>query len=500
MKNYLLSTLLFILIAGSAFAQNNLYQKCGTPPGASMERLARNVAAAQNMPTRSGTQYIPATVTLLANNDGSGRISEVDALANFCTLNEEFAPHGIQFYLRNGFRYLNSTSLYTNSVDNGESVPNSQKVNGTVNIFIGEIENPAGAAGCVGVLGFYDLQGDYVFMDKCTVNATSFAMAHEVGHFFSLAHTFFGWENTEYDNTQPTPTTISLGGFFTVEVEYADQSNCTTAADQMCDTPPDYGFGLGWGNCNYTPAAFDPAGNPVDPDEENIMSYFFGCAEHYFSNDQVSAMLADIAGRTFVTGSPNTAEVTGLSTLNTPANGASVGGNSVTFNWDAVPNADMYLLKVNRTPNFNPTFSVVNTIVSSTSFTSGDFTNGSNYYWCVQAFNETSACTSCSSPSSFMKTSTVDVVEIEGVSSFNIYPNPSAGQQEIGLEIQSTRTFDADISVYSMEGKVMQTFAHSFNAGFNTVSLQTTNLAQGTYVLAIRSDKGVLHKKMLIMD
>ncbi|MFY0598980.1 MAG: hypothetical protein JXR03_04875 [Cyclobacteriaceae bacterium] len=85
-----------------------------------------------------------------------------------------------------------------------------------INLFIidrfgGELEGGCGFA------------GDYsMYMASGCVNPTSFA--HESGHIFGLPHTFGGG---------------SVLSNFTASTELADDSNCETAGDFICDTPAD---------------------------------------------------------------------------------------------------------------------------------------------------------------------------------------------------------------------------------------------------------------------
>ena len=45
------------------------------------------------------------------------------------------------------------------------------------------------------VQGYYSSQGDYVIVRKEELIKGNNTLSHEIGHFFSLRHTFYGWEN-----------------------------------------------------------------------------------------------------------------------------------------------------------------------------------------------------------------------------------------------------------------------------------------------------------------
>ena len=100
-------------------------------------------------------------------------------------------------------------------------------------------------------------------------------VAHEIGHFFGLFHTFeeslFGRDNF-------------------------DQQSCYTTGDRLCDTPPDPGtvFEI---YVNYTSCEMmgykDVNGNEYKPLLENYMSYYKPCylREYSFTHEQEMVMM-----------------------------------------------------------------------------------------------------------------------------------------------------------------------------------------------------------------
>ncbi len=62
-----------------------------------------------------------------------------------------------------------------------------------------------------GVAGYYSRRGDYVFILNSYANGGSTTITHELGHFFTLPHTFYGWEGTNARalyNSVPAPDSI----------------------------------------------------------------------------------------------------------------------------------------------------------------------------------------------------------------------------------------------------------------------------------------------------
>ena len=67
-----------------------------------------------------------------------------------------------------------------------------------LNVFI--TENAETSSSTIGtVQGYYSSQGDYVIVRKEELIKGNNTLSHEIGHFFSLRHTFYGWENVPYD-------------------------------------------------------------------------------------------------------------------------------------------------------------------------------------------------------------------------------------------------------------------------------------------------------------
>lgn len=116
--------------------------------------------------------------------------------------------------------------------------------------------------------------GSLVIKKSC---ADGFTIAHELGHFFGLNHTFEG-------NTQ------------TFIPQLAFDENCKTTGDGFCDTPADpYVFGDDINlyvnaSCKFISPKVDQRGNTFAPDVTNIMSYYTRCAVSKFTLEQYAYM------------------------------------------------------------------------------------------------------------------------------------------------------------------------------------------------------------------
>ena len=102
----------------------------------------------------------------------------------------------------------------------------------------------------------------------CSTNGST--LLHEIGHYFSLAHTH----------------STNGGG------ELANGSNCATAGDQLCDTPADPGLSTlnVSSSCAYTGTFLDANNQAYTPNVKNIMSYSRKTCRTEFSAGQYARM------------------------------------------------------------------------------------------------------------------------------------------------------------------------------------------------------------------
>jgi len=484
--------------------QIGLEGQCGyIQPHSEIERLLKNKAKSQQMNFPEDIQYIPIQFHIVGNNNGTGYIGEDEVFEGLCKLNQDFAETELQFYFSGTFNYINNSAMYDL---NFPSVPFvvtqlylDNKNPNAVNIFIGNGLSSGNS-------GYYTGGADIIYMDKNYVNQFDVILAHELGHFFSLAHPFFGWENTEYDPNEPTPTTVTNGNNI-YNVEYVDRAiNCEDSGDFLCGTPADYI--LDWnGGCNYAGGAVDPDSVLIDPDEANFMGYysFTNCPQYHFSDDQIDLIKADYMDRSELNSvsPPSLAAVTDSAQLIVPSGNELINFyNEVNFAWESVENATNYLIEISRFDNFF--FSDEIGVVEGPQYTATRLFKNKDYYWRVWAFNKADPCaTRIYSLIETFETGD-DVTGIDELYSnapeIILSPNP-IDQNNVSVNIWLKNSLaNTEVQIFDIKGQVVfQKEMNQLSKGWNTI-LEGSEMIfqQGVYFIHFKNEK-FLHSKKLVV-
>lgn len=494
-----------VLLAASALGQSAENGTCGTSVEDQLiirDRLRENKTAIAEgtlpVSDRSGVVlYVPIHFHLVGDAAGNGKHKESRVLDQLCDLNEAYAPMDIQFYFKAHPTYglfdysINNTNVYDNQT-NGFIMQNRRHTS-AMNVYV---VNNAETGNTLGTtLAYYSPQSDWIVSRKDQINGSgNGTLPHEIGHFFSLPHTFFGWESNSFDSGDagwPTAPVLSPGAIAT---ERMNGSNSGTAADEIEDTPPDYNFGFIASSCNqYSGGAKDPLGTIVDPMENNFMGYFQGC-DYEFTPMQTDVVNADLQApaRNYLDNTytpPATEIITPTDLLIAPIGGQTTQFfDNIMLQWNAVAGATQYLVEVDITTNYaSPNAQTF--ITNQTSVLVESLLSNRTYYWRVRPFNEYVTCATARQQS-FKTPITSNTNEVEGLSGWQIWPNPAHEAQSVNVAIQAEIDFDASINVFDATGRRVQGLQGvRINSGMNNVTLPIESLPNGLYFIVL--DNGI---------
>ena len=448
-------------------------------------------------------RYVPVHLTLLGDDDGKGYADPLTVLQSFELLNEDFAKINVRFFIDNDIDYLNNSLYYDHDFNDGNRLIRDYNRENTLNSYV--------VGGAAGACGYYSRGSDGVVLDIDCINGIDRTWSHEVGHFFDLPHTFYGWESKEdianvdaFD--KPAPATLTLSGE-TVQVEKVDGSNCATAADKFCDTKPDY-LPERW-RCNefgyYHDSLLDPDGTRFAVSASNIMSYAYdGCVEE-FSPEQITAMNTSLSERVGLgsTSVPDFAPAAGADVdLLSPTYNETVDySNVVELVWNAVPNADFYLVQLNRSFDFDGAVTT-SFFTSDTSAVIRDVLDPDRrYFWRVRPVNrydvsgEFSPTGQFRNGSTALSTATIDP-GLEAAIRLN--PNPVSGGSNLIVSGAGLGRGTAGLQLFNAAGGEVYRLTNLQITNQFSVELPTTGLAAGVYLLNLTFEGKMLTRRVVV--
>ncbi|NNE15434.1 MAG: T9SS type A sorting domain-containing protein [Saprospiraceae bacterium] len=509
-------TFVLILIFGCLHNIDAQRNNCATiQDEAFIQRLEANVKNVYNGTLKSKVaRFIPVQIHIVADNDGSNTITQDEIISKMCILNDRYLDTEMHFYLAGINEIFNTRLNHQPGIGSSISVIRNAKNDDAMNIFLvneilDENMNRTGAG------GYYSggSSNDFIIMLQSTPGNDGYTMEHEIGHFFSLSHTHYGWEGDLSGN--PNHTTPEgydpdfYGDTVTIQivtgstqapdvlVELVDGSNCTTAGDRICDTPPDYGFGQACSCCTMQWDVWDRNGDKIEPMMDNVMSYSDGCNPYRFSPDQISTMQTDFESpfRRYLRTNevfeytPITSEVDIIAPQNFDVYDNFDG---VLIEWMPVENAEYYKVYISGAQSLAYE-------TSDTELYIQDLMPSAPYFVDVRAFNKFGTGCQTSTRRLFdTGPGSTAVNETEHINDVHIYPNPVAQYRDLKINLNASKQLSASLKLHDINGKLIEKINTTFAVGKNEAIIPSTVLNTGIYILEIETQEGIITEKIIV--
>lgn len=80
---------------------------------------------------------------------------------------------------------------------------------------------------------------------------------------------------------------------------------------------------------------------------------------------------------------------------------------------------------------------------------------------------------------------------------YDAVPNPAKAETSVSYYLPETS--NATLSIYDLNGRLVKTLSVPGNEGINTVSVNTSELANGDYLMSLLSNKGIKSKRLVVL-
>jgi hypothetical protein len=425
----------------------------------------------------TASDTIPVTIHIVGDDNGKGYYKLDNLFKVMCELNDKYTPANMYFNIKFPIKYINNSKYYAHDYTDGNTMMTLNNVKNTVNMYF--VQDPNGNC------GYYSPMGGAVAIGINCANPGNSTIAHEIGHYFGLPHTFYGWEGRTTTNPPSNPEKVTRGA----------GANCSTAGDGFCDTDADYLSGR-W-NCPYTGTYADANGDAYKPDGTNYMSYSNDACTNHFTPQQIARMQNSLA--TKYAGTPTTGG-TAYTTFQAPIlvypSSGKIYSNYTKVIWRKVAGAEVYQVSVIQ--------SLVNRIETVTSDTSLDisslrFVDNNSYSISITPLSGVNVCkqvgTSLKASYTTQQT-TLAVNEIASTSKLLISPNPASNQLTIRLDDFAAGKYALTMNTMNGQAVYQQQIAHP--GGQIQSSISVNEVPNGIYFIRLIGEGQSMVQKVVV--
>lgn len=424
----------------------------------------------------TGSDTIPVTIHIVGDDNGKGYYKLDNLFQVMCQLNTQYAPVGFYFNIKFPIRYINNSSYYEHDDNAGYNMMSTNNIANTVNIYF--VQDPAGNC------GYYSPAGGGLAIGKNCANPSSTTLVHELGHYFGLPHTFYGWENRTTTTPPSNPEKVTRGA----------GANCSTAGDGFCDTEADYLSGR-W-NCPYSGSYTDANGDAYKPDGTNYMSYSNDACMTNFSPMQIAKMQNTLATKYKNTPTTGATTFTQFKAPSIIYPTDKIYANYTKVIWSKVAGAEAYQVSVIQ--------GLVNRIETVTADTSLDisalnFNTNNSYSINIIPLSGVNVCRGANVTKTASYTTdltTLSVNDIAGTSQLTISPNPANSQLTIRMNDFSAGKYS--LTLTSLNGQIIyqQQLSHPGGQLSNTISVN--DIPGGMYFIRVNGEGKSIVQKVVV--